>query len=317
MFDALPSNTAPEAADAASVERAALAYERVRRDNELQRYLQTRKAYEVACIARGRCLLVLQSHNQTLRLLQQVIGDVKTALEATLKKRLLVRESTVTAAETLVASCCYKKAEQGLVALLTREKRHNELLQVVDSPTRPPATGTPPIPQMFSTVSRADEPVAPSSQRFMMRPLLTLAELQLHYTPLLLHQRLPLFSELARAQRLVYGYRGSPRVAHALAAAPTSVLQQCRVQVLQARASLASARATQQSLKERLYHLQQVLRRSRPVHAGSGVYLDDGVAEEIQAQLRRELAVGCVTLLRILCENGSDAFDERGRLRTA
>ncbi|AYU79943.1 hypothetical protein conserved [Leishmania donovani] len=311
MLSASSSSSELETADDASVEHAALAYQRVRREHALQRYLKAREAYEVACIARERRQLVLQSHNHTLRLLEGVVGDVKAVVDATLKEGLSVRESTVTAAEMLLASSCYKRAERGLVTLLAHEGRQHEALQAAT----PPPTETSLIPQVFSPGSRADKPVASSSEKHMLRPLLLLCEWRLDYTTLLCRQRLPLFSELARAQRLIHNSSESARVARRRAHAPTApIAQRCQLQVAEARASLAKARASQRSLKDRLHQLHQMLSRSAPVHAESGVFVDAGVAEEIQAQLRREIAVGRVTLLRILCENLSGAFDEKGRL---
>ncbi|CBZ28159.1 hypothetical protein, unknown function [Leishmania mexicana MHOM/GT/2001/U1103] len=313
MLSASSSSTELETADDAPVEHATLAYERVRREHALQRYLKAREAYEVACIARDRRQLVVQSHNHTLRLLERVVGDVKAVVDATLKEGFSVRESTVTAAEMLLASSCYKRAERGLVSLLVQERRQHEVSQVAT----PPPTETSLIPQVFSSSSRADKPVVSSSEKHMLRPLLLLCEWRLDYATLLCRQRLPLFSELARAQRLVYNSSEGAREARRRVGAPTpSVVQQCRVQVSEARASLAKARTSQESLKDRLHQLHEMLLRSAPVHAESGVFVDADVAEEIQAQVRREMAVGRVTLLRILCENLSGAFDERGRLTT-
>ncbi|CAG9576664.1 hypothetical protein LMJF_27_0640 [Leishmania major strain Friedlin] len=311
MLSASSSSSELETADDASVEHAALAYERVRREHALQRYLKAREAYEVACIARERRQLVVQSHNHTLRLLGQVVCDVKAVVDGTLKEGLSVRESTATAAEMLLASSCYKRAERGLVTLLAHEGRQHEVLRAATSP----ATETSRIPQVFSSGSRAEKPVASSPAKHMLRPLLLLCEWRLDYATLLCRQRLPLFSELARAQRVVSNSRESAREARGRMSAPTTpVVQRCQVQVAEARASLAKARAFQRSLKDRLHQLHQMLSRSAPVHAESGVFVDAGVAEEIQARLRQELAVGHVTLLRILCESLSGAFDERGRL---
>ncbi|KAG5500944.1 hypothetical protein GH5_04533 [Leishmania sp. Ghana 2012 LV757] len=307
-----------ETVNDASVAYAALEHERVRRDNALLRFRQARETYEVACIARRRRQLVMQSHNHTLRLLERVVEDVRSVVDAALKKVLLVRESTLAAAELLIGCSCDARADHGLVTLLAHERRRNALSQVGGSPVPPPAPEMPPIPPALSTDSQDGALHAASLEQRMPCPLLLQAAAQLDYGTLLRQQRLPLFSGVARAERLIYLSRSSTREALAPLVTPAaSMLQEYRGQVAEARASLRSARVTQQSIESRLYRLHQVLCRRIPIHAERGVFVDAGVAEEIQSQLRRELAVGCVTLLRILCRHGNCAFDERGRLMIA
>ncbi|KAG5475293.1 hypothetical protein LSCM1_03406 [Leishmania martiniquensis] len=306
--------SAMETANGTSVAHAALEHERVRRDNARERYVQALEAYEAGCIARRRRRLVIESHKHTLRLLQRVVESVKSVEEATLKESLPVREATITAAELLLASSCYTRAEQGLLTLLVREKRQNEFLQAGVSAVPSPAPEAPPIAPAVSAQSQVEGPLESSPGQLMMLPILFLAAMRLDYGTLLRQQRLPLFSEVARAERVIYASRRGAREGRAPVAAPATTLQQYRTHVAEARALSASVWATQQSLQGRLYHLHQVLSRRTPVHADRGVYVDAGVAEEILTQLRRELSVGCVTLLRILCQNGGGAFDERGRL---
>ncbi|GET89709.1 hypothetical protein, unknown function [Leishmania tarentolae] len=312
MFSASSSSSELEIADDASVEYAALAYERVRREHAQQRYLKIREEYEVACIARERLRLVVQSHNHTLRLLQGVVGELKAIVDLTLGDGFSVRESTVTAAEMLLASSCAERAECRLVTLLGHEQRQREVVRAAASP----ATGPSWVSPGLLSDSQAQVPVSSPSQTNMLRPLLLFYELRLDYATLLGRERLPLFSKLACAQRLMSNSSESATIACERADPPSaSIVQQYRVQVEDARAALAQARSYQPLLKYRLHELNRMLNRSVPVHIGIGVYVDAVVAEEIRAQLRRELAVGCLTLLRILCENGRDAFDHRGRLR--
>ncbi|KAK7201791.1 hypothetical protein NESM_000245400 [Novymonas esmeraldas] len=291
MFSAVALDGGCDAPSDTAVAVAALQYERTLRDAALESYLEAREAFDVASVAQRRRRLAVESHTRTLQLLQQVVEEVRAAVATATRTVAPPRESTVVAAAMILAAGSRSLAatEHDLAVVLARERRHRT--------SHPAALSSAP-----GTSSPANDLCLSSWGGVTVQPLRVYAALRLDYASLLQEERLPIFSEVARAEHLT-------GAASAVTSAPQ--LQEAREAVAAARESLSHARQTEQSVKRRVYELHQALHEAIMSRTTTGAGGGDGVAaHEIRTQLRRELAVGRVTLLRALCGGDSDAADD-------